>query len=285
MLSCSKNDFYATILNSIETIKLRIYKKNELLVDLNLKEQSLEIKLFDNIAAIRTMKSIIIYNIEQLKITHNIEYKCNDFEIHGDLIYVLGKDLLSINLLTNKRKTILKLKQEFKRICLNCDEKLIAISNTKIMVLNLDGKIITNHGGHSSEIIDLKFMGKHILSLASDDRFIQLWSQDQKAFITNTPATKIQCNEKFIMAYLEDGKITIFNTTGEKGLIELNSTTSEAVFIDCILDDDQIVGIYGNVFNPTFEHIDILDKNGNLRDHYVLTRIVNHQEIMGPKVL
>ena len=102
----------------------------------------------------------------------------------------------------------------------------------------------------------------------------------------DSPPVKIQANEKYLMALQQDGKIAIFETGSKsKGIIELNcNDNEEAVFLDAILDENNVISVYGNLFNPTFERVDFLDKNGNVKEHYVLTRIVKDNEKINSKV-
>lgn len=96
------------------------------------------------------------------------------------------------------------------------------------------------------------------------------------------------------MAYLENGAVALWPIKNPKqiGLVELNAEDKEdAAFLDAYLDGSYIVVSYGNPFNPTFERVvnidlilNIVDENGNLRSHLVLTRFIKEKATISNKV-
>lgn len=75
------------------------------------------------------------------------------------------------------------------------------------------------------------------------------------------------------------GKISIWDIkTKQVGIVELNLEDSEGGFIGVLLDGNYLELIYGDKLNPTFERLSVLDQDGELRMHFVMTRFLGTDE-------
>jgi hypothetical protein len=73
--------------------------------------------------------------------------------------------------------------------------------------------------------------------------------------VLDSPPTKLDISDKYLLAFQEDTKVCIADVELEtKGIIELYAQDNEnAKFLDAYLDSNHAMVLYGNPFNPTFE--------------------------------
>ena len=93
-------------------------------------------------------------------------------------LYAVNHDLIEFNLKKKQQKVIYKSKTDLFSVSLNAKKRQIAIADTKIYLLDYDGKLLKQFSGHSMPVFGLKFVGKSLFSCAQIDRFLTCWGLD-----------------------------------------------------------------------------------------------------------
>jgi WD40 repeat protein len=127
--------------------------------------------------------SLIIYSCADAKILSSLDLQSNGFEISSDResLYIITNQLIEYNLKNNAERILFKSKNQLQCIKLHSKKNQIAVSDTKIYLIDLKGRLLRTFSGHATPVLDLGFSGSFWFSCAQDDRYINRWSKDGKS--------------------------------------------------------------------------------------------------------
>jgi hypothetical protein len=123
---------------------------------------------------------LLIYDVTEQTILNEIPRKTNGFVVIGSKLYFIQKDsVYEYSLKKSKEKMLFRAKSDLSRIKSNGADKL-AVANTKIFLIDLNGTLLDSYSGHSSNVLDMVFNSKYLFSCAQQDRFITCWGEKEK---------------------------------------------------------------------------------------------------------
>ena len=293
----SIKDYTATVVNSIEMLTLRVYHQNSLLSHFNHRGHCVDFKLFSCPSRFSTLASKSKENssITESKVVlvalmlenefllfntsnntfYSLSAQVSDCDIQNQIYLIKNQDLIKFDFELKNPKLVAK---NVEKIWIQ--NEIFVKSKSKILQIDQSGTLLREIKAPCKELQQVK---KYLFT-NSDDRFVSIYDLSHKVdgqdtttkvrtFGLDAVPVRMSCNEKYVCVLDQDGKINIIDHhTNQKSIIELNC--GDHVFLDCLLDNHNVIVVYGTVFNPTMERVDILDKNGDLRSHYVLTRII-----------
>jgi U3 small nucleolar RNA-associated protein 5 len=268
-----------SITKQLDSYKLRVFM-DALIGELELKEECIDSFLVsisnenNDILGLILSNSVVIYSIKEAKTIQTLEGQFRNIVL-GKKNYVVGNGYL-YEMKAHKLKKVVKAKNGLLRVQGN----LLAVGGYDIELIDLKThNVKQSFPGHATQINQMVFTPGYLYSSAFEDRFISQWNLkdgSSKSFVVDSCPLQIHANETHLMAYLENGKVAVWDIDcdGEpKGLIELNSQDDEdATFISAGLEGSYIIVAYGSELKPVFEKVAFLDDNNDIKPELVLTR-------------
>jgi U3 small nucleolar RNA-associated protein 5 len=166
----------------------------------------------------------------------------------------------------------LESKGTMKQVAWSHDESMIITAGHTVLLWNDEGKLLKRFPGHASEVRRVVFGDGIAVSIAEEDRAINVWNLDidgptsASVLICEANPMEISLKNARLLAALEDGSVSLWEDASERtkkmrvcdARLEFHSGQDKipiltATFVDS--DPIQVLTARGNLVKPIFEQI------------------------------